>query len=329
MKTKRTFAILTIIITILLSFAGCSLALEDAGEPQEEDRLIGVFVTRENLNIFDADKYFEENSGKIAEGGEIANIDIDKYMGRLYATLKTRTLTDNETGETSEIQEFVFEGAEGIPYFSAVMPASKNEDGYVATNSDEALSDVRTAYNVSDDTNSTTLEATIYFSSDKFGSIVHFNPVYQTADGKVYVTSGDSFSADVDGAEGSAFTQTLEETVTITENEETKYEHTSVKMSVVSMYPPEKVVFLQMDKDNSIVSRAEYKPDEVPDSIFFEADAEYIIVETHKHDADGNETVSRELYGKSAEFIQTYYLREDGICAGRHIALKQSLSAAA
>ena len=66
MKTKRTFAILTIIITILLSFAGCSLALEDAGEPQEEDRLIGVFVTRENLNIFDADKYFEENSGKIA-----------------------------------------------------------------------------------------------------------------------------------------------------------------------------------------------------------------------------------------------------------------------
>jgi hypothetical protein len=77
-----------------------------------------------------------------------------------------------------------------------------------------------------------------------------------------------------------------------------------------------------MGADGKPVSRAEYAPDAMPETLTPESDTGYLIVETHKKDAAGKSRVSREIYGADAEELTSFYAREDGICVkqGTHIA---------
>ena len=50
MKNKILFMILTLLI--VLTFSGCQLAHEDLAQAKVKDKLIGVFVTYEHLNLF-------------------------------------------------------------------------------------------------------------------------------------------------------------------------------------------------------------------------------------------------------------------------------------
>ena len=50
MKIKRIF-IIFLTVLILLNITGCQLALEDEGDKKSKDRLIGVFVTDEYLDL--------------------------------------------------------------------------------------------------------------------------------------------------------------------------------------------------------------------------------------------------------------------------------------
>ena len=93
-------------------------------------------------------------------------------------------------------------------------------------------------------------------------------------------------------------------------------------MSVI--LAPERIVILQMNSDNAMISQTEYKPDEIPKDFALEADTAYLIVETHKRDHTGNVKVYRAIYGRDAETIETFYVREDGVCIknGTQIILK-------
>ena len=110
------------------------------------------------------------------------------------------------------------------------------------------------------------------------------NPVYQSSDGRVYAVSGSGLMLDGNHGEGMFYSQTLEETTTITENQKSKSSQTSVKISFAIMYPPKKVVVLQMDDENNIISKAEYQPGKLPDTIKPDRNTAYIMVENHKQD---------------------------------------------
>ena len=88
-KYKRILA-LDIALLALFLFAGCQLAKEEGGETEsaERDRLIGVFLTRKHLDLFDWEGYFNDNAGALAGGGHaIDETDTAAYGGRLHATL--------------------------------------------------------------------------------------------------------------------------------------------------------------------------------------------------------------------------------------------------
>lgn len=310
MKIRRTFEIFLAVL-IIFSLMGCQLALED--KEDNTDILIGVFITEERLDLFDMEGYLNDNINTLSGGGLI-NIDKNssQYQGRLYATLTTRALKD-DTGKNFDTREFVFNDFKGISYFSARVPATENEDSYITSGS-EAVSDGYTSFHFGEDEDKTTLEGTIYISSDYAGKTLFINPVYQSSDGTVYAITGNGIMVSDEQGEGSVYTQTLEETTTITENGKRKSKSTSIKISLAVMFPPEQIFILQMDKDSEIIAKTKYAPGKLPGTIIPEAGVEYIIVESNKIDIEGNTVTSRTLFDRSNETLESFYRRSDGIC---------------
>lgn len=313
MKIKRILS-MCLAICMLFTLTGCQLAKEDAGADNNGDRLIGVFVTKKYLDLFDMEGYLNDNVNKLIGGGEITFDGNDsKYQGRLYATLTTRRLTEEKTGDVIGSEEFVFDGVEGISYFAATI-RTEDEDSYITSGSDEGLSDPQMSIAVDPKEDKTTLKGTIYFSPSYDGNVYYINPVYQSSDGSVYAIAGNGYKVDGMQGEGTSCTTTLSETTTITENGKSKSASISIEISISRMLAPEKVAIMQMNHDSAIVSRNEYFPGGLPDTLNMEMATAYLIVETSKHDHTGNLVVTRSIYDRNNESIDTFYCRDDGIC---------------
>jgi len=313
MMIKRIFLIF-LTVMILISVSGCQLAIDDKGEVQSRDRLIGVFITDEYLDLFDTEKFFSDNADKLFQGGlNELNMDTSKYQRRLYAALVSKSLT-NPDGEAYTVKEYVFEGVEGISFFAAQVPADENGDSYINTCSGSAVTDSHMSVFQLDDGESFAIEGTIYITPDTADTIYHFNPVYQSSDGSVYAISGLSAMLGHLGTAGATFSKTLDETVSVTENGKSKTVSSSVKVTMTVMLPPNKITVLQMDKDSSIISRTDYLPGKLPDTMIPSARTEYIIVESHSTDADGKAVVSRSVYDKDDNHLKTFYSPGNGIC---------------
>lgn len=319
---KRKSLIVICCAMILCALAGCRLAREDKGADADayayEDKLAGVFVTTEYLDLFDFEGYLNDNLKGFSGGEILMDEDAERYQGRLYAAMTTRTLTNEETGETMKTEEYVFEGVAGLPYFSATVPASADHESYRTSISDPAISDGHVNLNYGDDTNSTEMEGTIYISPVSRERTYYFNPIYQCADGRVYLTSGSGFM--IGGwtvSEGEQYSQTMDGASSVTESGKTKTESISVKLTISVMFAPERIVILQMDADSQLLSRMEYTPSGFPETFRPEPGTAYIVVETHKRDATGNATVTRDIYGSDAENMETFFAREDGVCVKR------------
>jgi hypothetical protein len=305
----------------IMGLAGFALALPETSEGAEEDKLIGVFITTEYLDLFDMEGYLNNNLGKMAGGGEIT---MDgggaEYQGRLYAVLKDRALTNEDTGEVVTTKEYAFEEAAGYCYFFSTM---SNEDGtYRAAGSDEAISDGHTAISVTDEGESITLDGTIYVVPTAGHGTYFMNPVYQSADGRVYAMSGSGVSFVESGsAEGTACSQTLNATSTVTENGESKTYSISVKISFSVIYAPRRITLLQFGSDGDVLSRDEYLPGALPETISPEQGCSYIVLESHKTSPEAGEAVTRTLYQKNDETLESFYGREDGVCVKQFTAL--------
>ena len=198
-KYKRILA-LDIALLALFLFAGCQLAKEEGGETEsaERDRLIGVFLTREHLDLFDWEGYFNDNAGALAGGGHaIDETDTAAYGGRLYATLTRETRTD-DAGEQHEWFDCTFEGIEGIRYFAV-------EEG-ITTHliSDPGISGVHQAITDTEEAKRIDLEAVLYVEAAAETETVvwYLNPVYQSTDGSVYLTAGHGTSCGRDDRGG-------------------------------------------------------------------------------------------------------------------------------
>ncbi|HHY63958.1 MAG TPA: hypothetical protein GX501_02835 [Clostridiaceae bacterium] len=308
MMNKRLLSAF-LVVMILVSASGCQLAIEDKGEVKARDRLIGVFITDEYLDLFDTEKFLNDNAGKFFPGGlNNLNIDYSKYQKRLYATLVPKA------GEHPDAKEYVFEGVDGIPFYAARVPADEKENSYITTVTGKVVCDVHTSFILRDDEDSIILEGTVYVTPDTADTIYQFNPVYQSHDGKVYVVSGNSARLGYFEDEGATFSKALDEKVTVTENGISKTVSSSVKVTMTVVLPPNKISVLEMDKDSNVISRTNYSPGKLPDTITPSAVTEYILVESHSTDADGKAVTSRSVYGRKDNHIKTFYCRDNGIC---------------
>jgi hypothetical protein len=314
-KMNKRLLLLGFVFLLLLSLCSCQLAREDGMNIQMNDRLVGVYITQEYLDLFDFDRYLNDNIHTILNRGEITVSDNEQYSTRIYAELKNIKHIDEETSEEFETWEYEFKDLEGIPFFQAKI---KQPDGnsYSSSFSDAAISDGHISIG-----KDTALDGTIYIASNETDITVYINPVYQSSDGRIYLTSGSGMSFSGDVGEGTVFSTTLDEKHTVTENGETTEESFKVTVKLAVKHPPLKVSIIQMDSENTPVSKKEYSPISLPENVVVDPDAEYVIVETRSNSLDG-EALTRELFDPADQCFISYITRNDGICEAKTVYLQ-------
>ncbi len=319
MKNKYFYIIAAcaLLVAFALGISGSVMLADDDAGAFGQDRLVGLFVTTEYLDLFDFGGYFEDHMGDMINGGEIKG-DTSAYEGRLYATLVEKPYV-SDTGETVMTRDYVFEGVEGFPYFYAHV--TDEQGSYTTAYGDEAVSGGQNAFAYTDEGESVNLEGTIYVAASLAGKTFYFNPVYQAADGSIYATTGNGFSSQGDHSEGELYAQTLSATYSETKNGVTTADSISIKLGIGVLYPPTRICVLQLDAESAVLSAELYAPGNLPESIAPAKGAAYIVVESYKTDAGGNEVVERKLYERGAESIETFYARDDGVCVRQFTAL--------
>ena len=270
---------------MLCTLTGCQLANKNEEANSNADRLVGVLITKEYL----------------------------AFQSPLYAHFVPDTFDNEEANATGK---FVFEGIDGIEFFIVTVPAANEEYNISTSMAHPAISNPLFSFSETDEGKNSSIDGTIFVAPSSKINHLYFNPIYQSADGKsVYAIAGDSYVIEPESnVLDFIFSQTMNETKTITENGKTKTEGMTVKISISLKLAPEKIVILQMGFDDAIVSKTEHEPVQMPDDFILEMNTTYFIVETHSRDNLGNLIISREIYGSDVDCIVTYFARADGIC---------------
>lgn len=318
------------IIAILIAL--CILAAVISGfqlkKPEAEnkitlgDRLIGTLITTEGLNTFDMEAYLNENIGEIAKG-ENQTVEIENkqdYNNKIYARQVTKEDT-TEDGEKITHKEYVFDDINGYWIFDAKIPATETEESYTCLCSEGGLSNIQSNVHHRDNgEKELELIADIYYSFEKWGTVFYMNPVYQEADGDIYVVEGMGHSVTGDkGSIGSDSkgSQTLTDKITVNENgEETVYQ-SKITINYIPVYVPVKTEFVFMNDDNEAISESEFNTHQVPSELSVPKGTEYVLI--LQKSEEGTET---DVVGKGTEYAEFLFEENQGICSLGSVTLK-------
>lgn len=267
------------IFVFVVSICGCSLADPDAGTDAAEDQLIGAFITSE-------------------------------YQQKLYATIEK-----NDSEDPAD-WDITFGNVEGINLFAPVW-TDQDGESYVGSVCGEEVCDVNTEINVSDTEEMHCISGTIYMIPGQMDQDIAYytNPVYQTPEGDIYLTSGQGISTSGNSSEGVIMTNTIEDKVEVTENGTVKARGCKVAVSMAVMYEPVKITVCQMNADHQVLETEVYQPGMMPETFAMNKNAAYMMVETEKKDLEGKTFTAREIYdlNEGEVSIETFYVLEDGI----------------
>lgn len=322
MKNKKFIVILSCVL-IGIFFLDAANALQfakpSANEKSESSRLIGMLITTEYLDLFDMDRFLNDNGNQILQGQKISAQQSSEYKDRIYASLMDEFLR-NEQGEPHTLKKYVFDEVDGIAFF---CPEYMDEEGeiYQGSDADDAITDVSLAVSSSDEEESLSMEGTIYVSTLNGPTRFYFNPVYQNDSGDVYVETGNGTSYSGDIVAGMSSTHRLNEETSVTVGGKKKTVRTNIAVTVCYMDAPGTVSVLQMDQENNIIQQDKFEPGKFPQELKPNAQTAYFIVETHQANADA--VLSRELTTISDEnnYLTAFWARNDGICIKQYCAI--------
>lgn len=267
---------IALIFALALMLPGCSL-LREEGEPADADRLVGVYITENYIDSFDFEAYVQDNASSLSGGGEISREDAAKYTRRIYAEI-----TDGKTS-------FPIEGI-------AFIAARYEKDGESCTGSDygDKLADVHLSINVSDDMETTVLTGKLFADSGAGHMSAYCNPVYQQADGRVYLVPGEGMSANM-----GSMTHSLSESCESAKKGERGY-GMDITLEVEGRRPSEKLAVLLYSAEGALLSRTEYAPEEMPEEIAAEG-AAWAVFEDYTADYSGEPQVIRQLIAAGSD----------------------------
>lgn len=309
MKNKSCILIPLLISVLTLLLNGCSLARKDAGT-DAKDTLIGVFITDGYLDMFDMDAWLNANATGLLSNSDTIIDNSDEYTKPLYAKI-------NRHGSDSPLDwDISFGDIKGFKYLS---PVFKDKDGSITRSSlsDDALFSAHTNFTETDNGNETEMSVTVYSvpgAVDDFG--FYANPVYQTADGKIYALPGSGISCD-SSSEGETMSTSLSDQIETVEDRKTKTEKATITIRYSVMFEPLKITLIQMDDKNTPLKQDIYTPGKLPEQLTAEKNTAYFIVETEKKAPDGSIMTDRSIYGpwqsENEIFLETFYAIDNGI----------------
>lgn len=287
---KRISAVL--LVCSLLLLCGCQLADPNAGPEAETklDKLVGAFITTEYLDLFDAETYIKDNIGSIQDG--IIPADDPKYSRKIYAT-------PVEHG-------YAFPDLEGI--LIASFWVKTDAEGYWSSIvSNDGLSDISRKYESTDTGSSIAHSANIYVPCNSGDVVFYLNPVYQTQEGDVYLTSGTG--ASMNASIGGKMTQTLHGDAKISEEMQTTSYTYDLEVSVCCIDVPIAVTYTQMDAQHHVLLKETFTPGQLPEEFTPLKKTAYILIEEEYEDS-----FVRSVNQPGSEAIEVFYLLENGLC---------------
>ena len=308
---KRNLLLILAAIVLVGALTGCSLARESAGG-STNDRLVGVLITAEYLDLFDIDAFLDEHPEQLIKGGEISVNAVTSDANRLYAEVEK----DEEDISFTSIS---FPGVEGTYILNPYVTGTDGEK-YRSSYAVDGIADVKIAINVTDDGEETSIDGTVYMTPEAGSEDMCFyaNPIYQTESGEIYVISGQGFGFDTsDYTEGEIYSTTLRDEITVTKGGEKTADASSVTVRLRLVYEPVRITICQMDDQHSLLRSDEFSPGSVPTELTAENGAAYFLIETEKTGPDGSLSVEREIFedrSESASF-STYYPLDNGLLA--------------
>ncbi len=299
---NKRFMFLLLSLTFLLT--GCRLAQPESGSYTESDRLVGVFVTTEYLDLFHTDEWLQDNAGSLVDGGTVTIPNTNAYQGRIYAQPVEETVT-NSSGETHTTRSYEFPELNGMVL--AGYRITEGDHTYQSLDVGEGICEVHNAVRALNEETVYELTGTIFVACNTGSVIFYLNPVYQTSSGEVYVVSGSGLQ--FDSSLGGEASQSVSDSVTTTENGESKTSSTKIEVKMRCIELADKIILIQMDSSNNELARAEFLPGKMPEEFTPLENTAYLIIEEHRESG-----VYRSLHQSTDDYIEIFYSLDDSLC---------------
>ena len=283
MKNKL---LITTLLSMLLLLGGCQLALPEgeAGNSLIEDKMVGVFITRESLDPAD---------------------------GKIYADKVSESRT-NANGETSQDWSFQFTKLDGYLLASYLKTdEASGQEFRQCVILREGLSET-SQHLTSGDTNSGVVDnATIYLTKEARNVRFFMNPVYQDAKGELYLTAGTGIHTNM--TDGGELSQSISAKTTYKKdgNITATYSY-DCTLHIKAAEVADSVVILYMDASHQELNRETYRPGELPTELTAPANTAYLLIEEHYTDK-----VLHKICQPEDKSFKIFYEIEHHICVPR------------
>lgn len=306
---KKIIAVLSVIMIPTL-FGGCQLAVENDGAAQNQDALCGVFITLEPIEPPAPTETVIELPA--TWNGNMNDVLFNEEDSRIYAA---RHEEDNGS------VDYTFDGNVGYRMFSITEMNPDGSEKYQATIGDPEWQDVSSNYSTTDNGNDISLTGTLCFDVH-YACRVYTNPVYQTADGRVYCTYGNSYFYDMlDKLAGDWGSTSISATTTQTVNGEATSRSLEAVVKLAGMNTNKQVILKQMDEDDKVIDQTVITQDAIPDSILVLPNTAYMILEEHSLDSAGKAAVNRTMVKTDEEYLNARFTGENGIIESSMVTL--------
>jgi len=303
---KTIIAALAALMILLTMLGGCQLAVDNDEMNPGKDRLCGVFVTLDYLDMSFADKPIEIPPSWNGDPNSIV--------------FPERRIDATRTEEKNGHVEYTFDGIEGFRLFEVKVDNSEENGSYWTSMSDSGIEDVHVK--ISDE--SVHLSGTISYDVHTSSFSIYANPVYQTPDGQVYMANGSGMSFEGEQIEGTSGSTTLSETTTENTNGEETSHTTEVEIKVEAVNTNKKVVLKQMNSSDQIVAQTDITQDDIPESIQIDKNTAYMIMEEHCVDYEGKTSVKRTMLSTDETILGARFTGDNGIIETTPVTLEHA-----
>ena len=259
-KTKISLAFLALLAAVFLLALLDGGAMQSNAAEEEEGVLIGAYVSENDLDLDDL---------TITAAGKF-----QWKSGRIYA---------EQTGKSWNFPDLADDGG-GI--FCVQMSEEGADAPTVVSFGSLGKAQSRVSVNDADGVRTTDIDLSgeVYACGDEH-RIFNFYPIYQTPDGRVYLTNGSSIG--MSGDDGGSVSHTLTSDKTETIGGESERVKMKVEITAVSRPTPTKFTVAHMDENDTVLKLEEFAPDALPETITPADGAAYLIGTSCGFDRDG------------------------------------------
>ena len=261
-KTKTALVFLAILAAVFLIALLDGGAVQSAADEEEEGTLIGAYVSEEDIDI--GGDLAVSAAGKFVWKAGRLYMETDDWSalgergGGIYCTMEPDLRDGEEDAKSPCITNF---GTLGAPQGKTAID---NDNGIRTTDID--------------------LSGEVYACGDR-QVIFNLYPIYQTSDGRIYLTRGNSMG--MSGADGASITHTLTSDKTEMIGGKSERVKVRVAITVAARATPTKFTVAHMDENDNLLKLEEFAPDALPESITAAPGAAYLIGTSYGQDWDG------------------------------------------